>query len=281
MTGGAVPLSMVAEPGGVLRRARLAAGCSQLDLALRLGVSQRHLSFVERGRARPSRNLILAWMREAAAPPALTNAALNRAGYVSIDSGEAGPSPACAALRQVLDVHEPYPALVFGPDWVIIKANVAGQWLCRALMPEATGHLASTESGLDMIATLAHPDGLMARMRDPWVAGGALLDQLRNEEWAWPGLKPRTDAFEASLLARFGPRPPSVRRAAGEPCLNLVFDTPLGALSFFTIQSVFALPQDVTPASLRIELWFPADEATRAVMRARRGLRMPVGAAAL
>lgn len=271
---------MAVDLGGILRRARLDAGWSQLDLSLRLGVSQRHLSFVEGGRARPSRELIQSWMREAGAPASVANAALLRAGYASVEGAEAAPSPACAALRQVLEAHEPNPAFVFGPDWMMVRLNRAGQWLCREVMPDAVAHMESLESGIDMIGTVTHRGGLMARMRDPWIAGGALLDQLRNEQWAWPELKPRIDLFEASLVARFGPRPASHRRAAGEPCLNLVFDTALGVLSFFTIQSVFALPQDVTPASLRLELWFPADDATRAVLRARRALRLPAGAAA-
>ena len=107
---------------------------------------------------------------------------------------------------------------------------------------------------------------MLSRLRDPWVAGGALLDQLRSEQWARPTLQPRIDRYEASLVDRFGRRPDTAPRPASAPHLNMIFDTDAGTMSFFTIQCVFALPQDVTLASLRVELWFPADEATRSIM---------------
>ena len=256
--------------GELLRHTRVARGISQFDLALELGVSQRHVSFVESGRARPSRDLILSWTREVGAPLSLRNAALLQAGF-SPAYGQAGfddarMAPALAALTRMLDMHEPFTGLVFDVDWIIRMTNPSGQWLASILLPDALGRAPDASHGLDMIGALTHPGGLLSRMRDPWTGGGALLDQLRSEQWMRPELKPRIDVYEQSLVDRFGRRPASDQRPPSEPCLNLVFDTEVATLSFFTIQSVFALPQDVTLASLRVELWFPADDATRVAM---------------
>lgn len=263
------------NPGEILRHARLTRGIAQLELALRIGVSQRHVSFVEGGRASPSRDLILSWMREVGAPLSLRNAALARAGYApafpKTKLSDASMAPAMAALSSMLQGHEPFPGIVFDADWMMLELNEGGQWLCAILLPEFLATVADPRGGMDMIAALEHPGGLFSRMRDPQLAGSALLSQLRAEQWARPALKPRIERFETSLIERFGGCETSEARQPGEPYLNLVFDTELGVLSFFTIQSVFGLPQDVTLASLRTELWFPSDEATREVMRARAG----------
>lgn len=263
--------------GSLLRHTRSARRLSQLELALRMNVSQRHVSFVEGDRARPSREMILNWMREVGASLSIRNAALLLAGYTPVltetDPADARLAPARAALSRMLEAHEPLAGFVFDADWTMVELNGGGQWLCSMLMPEFWATLADTRGrGMDMIAGLTHPHGLLSRMREPCVAGTALLDQLRAEQWARPGLEPRADALEASLAERFGPHRGDDCRAPGEPYLNLVFDTGFGPLAFFTIQSVFALPQDVTLASMRIELWFPADDATRAVMTNRSGL---------
>jgi len=265
--------------GEVLRDARASIGASQLDMALRLGISQRHVSFVETGRSRPSRDLILNWMSEASAPVSIRNAALHSAGFAV--TGE-DPTPANdaigrtpAVVERVLAAHEPLPGMVFGADWRMVSLSPGGQWLFAMVMREFLAGVPDIARGWDMLAGLGHEGGLLSRMRDPWRVGGALLNQLRIEQWTRPALRPRIDRVEQALRRRYGADAREPLPEPHEPGLTLVFDTPVGVLSFFTVQSVFMLPQDVTPGSLRTGLWYAGDDATREIMRLKP--RPPAG----
>lgn len=108
-----------------LQRTRQARRVSQLELSLRLGVSQRHVSFVENGRARPSRDLLTRWLGELDAPLALRNAALLQAGFAPAFRASTLEDPdlaqARAALRQLLNAHDPMPALVLDAQWNLLQ----------------------------------------------------------------------------------------------------------------------------------------------------------------
>ncbi|WP_051011670.1 helix-turn-helix domain-containing protein [Nitratireductor pacificus] len=253
----------------LLRHTRKSSGLSQLELALELGVSQRHVSFLECGKALPSRDLLLAWMAKVEASLSICNAALLRVGYSrtgAFRQGTDDPSRTKTPLRDLLTAHHPFPGLVFDADWITVDINRGGRWLCSVLLPEFMATIEANNKGVDMIAALAHPGGLLSRMRNPELAGYSLLRQLQVEQWVHPSLKPRVDALAEALANRFGPLPPDQASDRIEPHLNLVFDTPYGVLSFLTVQSVHGLPQDITVASLRTELWVPTDQFTRDVM---------------
>jgi transcriptional regulator with XRE-family HTH domain len=258
---------------GNLRQMRASRGISQLELALRLGVSQRHVSFVELARAKPSRNLILSWARETGATVDERNAALVNAGYspavleFGVEHGQA--SLAFRALSDMLAAHDPFPGIIFDADWMMRAMNEAGRSLCGIVMPDFLAGLDRPPGEMDMIAAVSHPGGLLARVRNAAEAGFALLNQLRAEQLTRPALRPRVDSLESSLLERFGHEQAGHPRAAGEPHLQLIIDTQLGTLAFLLVQTVFGLPQNVTHASLRTELWFPGDEATRRIMTTR------------
>lgn len=257
----------------LLRSARKAACISQLELALRLGFSQRHISFVESGRARPSRDLIEMWLTETGAPPSARNAALLHAGFAQRLPRRAGANvdahPARAMLLRLLDVHDPYPAFLFSADWFILRANPGAEWLMRILMP---GYAAELPPGtpVDMLAACAHPDGMFSCMRDPRIPAFSLLAQVQIEAFANPALKPRADVLARLLHARFGPDPGGIDPAALIHA-NFNFDSPRGPLEFFRFQSVTDLPQDVTIAAIRAEVWLPANAATKRVMQQGAG----------
>jgi transcriptional regulator with XRE-family HTH domain len=258
----------------LLRNMRRAAGLSQLELALRVGMSQRHVSFVELGRARPSRDLILSWTRETGGSVEQRNAALLRAGY-SPSLQDLGPcqsrtSSELAALSGMLDAHEPYPGMVFDADWMICAMNQGGQWLCKLTMADFVADMDGPSTRMDMIAAATHPGGLLSTVRNAAEAGFALLAQLRAEELTRPALGSRIDEYERSLRQRFGCRT-AQGRAAGDPQLSIVMDTPFGALSFLLVQTIYGLPQNVTHASLRTELWFAVDGLTRRTMMTQAG----------
>lgn len=256
-----------------LRRMRTSCGISQMELALRLGISQRHVSFVELGRATPSKNLILSWVRETNASVDERNATLVSAGYspayIELGAQHMRDTPAFRALSDMLAAHEPFPGIVFDADWMIRAMSLGGQWLCSVGMPEFLATMNGPPAEMDMIAAVAHPGGLLSKVRNAREVGFALLKQLRAEAMTRPALRPRIDRLEISLNERFGSEPADYARAAGDPYLNLIVDSEFGTLSFLLVQTVFGLPQNVTHASLRTELWFPVDNATRRVMMTR------------
>ncbi|WP_075217759.1 helix-turn-helix domain-containing protein [Mongoliimonas terrestris] len=256
-----------------LQRARKASRISQLDLALRLGISQRHVSFVETGRSRPSRPLLLAWLQEIDCPLAIRNAALLQAGYApaygSGDPDDPAWRQAHAALAGLLDAHDPMPALVLDAGWTVVRFNRGGLWLATLLMP----FLADRPAGapLNMLDALAHPDGPVRSMTNLAEVGPALLAHLRQEAAALPALTPKVETFAALLKARLGPRPAGLGASPGHPpapVLTTRFATPVGELAFFSLFTTFGTPQDISLASLRLEHIFPADPATAAIVRA-------------
>ena len=253
-----------------LQRARKTRRISQLELALRMGVSQRHVSFVESGRAQPSRELLLAWLHELQAPLALRNVALQQAGFAPVYSGsELGAAvlaPAREALGRLLDAHDPLPAMVMDAAWNVLQMNRGAQWLATTLMP----WMAALPPGqpINMLDAMLHPEGMTRHITNLDEVAPALLAHLRDDASVVPELLARVEQFAEQLQARLGKRAlaPWPRQMA--PVLTTRFATPHGELAFFSMFSTFGTPQDITLASLRVEHVFAADKATRAVLDA-------------
>jgi transcriptional regulator with XRE-family HTH domain len=255
-----------------LQRTRKARRLSQLELSLQLGVSQRHVSFVETGRARPSRDLLLAWLGALNAPLALGNEALLQAGYApaysSATLSDSSLSEANDALERLLRAHDPMPALVLDADWNLLRMNRGGQWLAVTLLRRPAG--TSGQAPLNILDVLAHPEGPTRAMVNLAEVGPAFLAHLRHEAAAYPALKRRVDAYEALLKARLGEQAVHQAWAAPKaPLLTTRYATPHGELAFFSMFTTFGTPQDITLASLRVEHMFAADDATRAVLAAQ------------
>jgi transcriptional regulator with XRE-family HTH domain len=255
-----------------LQQARKARRLSQLELSLRVGVSQRHVSFVESGRARPSRELLLAWLQALDAPLVVRNAAMLQAGYAPAYSAAPLTDPALAqaneAMTRLLQAHDPMPALVIDAQWNLLHANQGGRWLAATLMPWAAQRPANTP--MNMLDLLAHPEGFTRQMVNLHEVGPALLAHLRDDASAQPALTPKVEAFAALLRTRLGA--PSLQAGwprAAAPVLTTRFATAHGELAFFSMFTTFGTPQDITLASLRVEHMFAADEATRAVVEAQ------------
>lgn len=264
---------MSIDLGNLLRHARGIKCTSQLELAFRLGVSQRHVSFVESGRARPSRDLLLAWLTEVDAPKPIRNAALLQAGF-SLSGTPDGRAEVThtitrAALVRMLQAHEPLPALAFDSDWRVVEHNAGCHWLSSVIMPGPWNER-TDRRGLNLLDAAMHPQGFFSRIRNFEVVAPAMLMQLKAETWSRPELIPKAEAFEAFLFDRFGTLPP-IEFEACQPNLDIEFETEWGCLSFLSIQSVFGLVQDVSPASYRLELWYPNDAATRDIVLAHSG----------
>jgi transcriptional regulator with XRE-family HTH domain len=256
----------------ILRGVRLARRMSQLELSMRVGVSQRHMSFVESGRSNPSRELLLAWLQELDAPLAVRNAAMIQAGYAPVFSAASLNDPSLAqaneAMSQLLQAHDPMPALLIDADWNLLRMNAGAGWLAVTLMPWIAHVPPGTPTNL--LDLLTRPDGFTRHMVNLDVVGPAVLAHLRAEAAGHPPLTPRVEAFADMLRGRLG----AERLHAGwapptAPVLTTRFATVHGELAFFSMFTTFGTPQDITLASLRVEHMFAADDATRAVIRSQ------------
>jgi transcriptional regulator with XRE-family HTH domain len=255
-----------------LQLARKARRISQLDLSLRLGVSQRHVSFVESGRAKPSRDLLVAWLRELEPPMVVFNQVMIEAGFAPVYGAkplsDPGMQQANHAIEAILDSHDPMPAFVIDEDWNLLRFNRGARWLAVTLMPWVESLIDSTPSNL--LDLLAHPEGFTKNMLNLCEVGPIALRHLRHEVTTRPGLATRVQAFEDLLKERCPDKtPPSDWSKPTAPILTTRYATPSGEIAFFSMFTTFGTPQDITLASLRIEHMFAADDATRVFIEAR------------
>jgi transcriptional regulator with XRE-family HTH domain len=256
----------------ILQNARKSRRISQLELALRIGVSQRHVSFVESGRAQPSRELLLSWLHELQAPLALRNVALLQAGYAPVyrgsDLSDAALSPAREALSRLLNAHDPMPAMVMDAHWNVLQMNRGAQWLAHTLMPWIAQ--LPQDQPFNLLDAMLHPEGMTRQMSNIEEVAPTLLAHLRDDASMVPELLSRVELLSVQLQQRIGknlaPLPFNAVPRQMAPVLTTRFSTAHGELAFFSTFTTFGTPQDITLASLRVEHLFAADEATRLVM---------------
>jgi transcriptional regulator with XRE-family HTH domain len=253
-----------------LQQARKVKRISQLELSLRMGVSQRHVSFVESGRAKPSRELLMSWLAELEAPLVLRNAAMLQAGFAPAYSEAALDDPvlmqAHNALVHLLETHDPMPALVIDANWRVVLLNKGAQWLTLTLVP-GLGETLGT-GPISLLDMLIHPEGLLSVLVNVEEAGSVFLAELRDDAVLNPKLAPQVELFAARLRERLGAKQLArVWPRGSTPMLTLRFASPFGELAFFRMFSTFGSPQDITLSSLRVEHMFAADEHTKAVLR--------------
>ncbi len=254
--------------GELIRDWRLRRRRSQLDLSIEVGVSTRHLSFVETGRSRPSPELVLAIAHHLEVPLRERNSLLLAAGYAprfsqrSLDDDEMAPMR--ASVQRLLDAHQPYPGVVIDRQWNVLLANDAAIALLAGVPPELMG------PPLNVYRASLHPDGLAARTLNftDWAA--YLVQQLRRSATI------TGDAALEALLAEVLAYPnvaqirPLLDLAAWDDPPLLVpfrFASPLGEVSLFTTLTTFGTPRDVTLDELAIELFYPADDRSDRLLR--------------
>jgi transcriptional regulator with XRE-family HTH domain len=256
--------------GRLLRDWRRRRRMSQLDLACEAQLSTRHLSFVESGRAAPSREMVLRLAEHLDVPLRERNALLVAAGYAPVyrerPLDDAALAPARQAVDLVLQGHEPYPALAVDRHWTLVAANAAVPPLLAGVAP------ALLAPPLNVLRLSLHPDGLAVRIvnlagwrmhvfqrlaRQIAASGDGGLVDLLAELRAYP--EPR-----GAIAAPDGQEP-----EYGGVVVPFKLATERGVLSFFTTTTLFGTPLDVTLEELAIESFFPADAATKAVLGGR------------
>ena len=270
------PPQPTTEPGfgRLLRQWRTQRGMSQLDLSVEAGVSSRHLSFVETGRAKASREMVLLLARVLDVPLRDRNDLLVAAGYAPMYRATALDAPAMAQVRRALDFilrqQEPYPAIVIDRHWNILKANDGTARLVELFLDRA----ATAELGLNAMRLMFHPRGFRPHIAN-WEAMAAALIQWLHRD----ALSGFADAETRRLLEELLVYPGVPRRwrtldldVSTAPFLAIEFRKGELELRYFSTLTSLGTPHDITLQELRIESFFPADEATEeAVRRLARG----------
>ncbi len=247
-----------ADFGALLRDWRARRRLSQLALALTAEVSPRHLSFLESGRAKPSRAMILRLAEALDAPLAERNAMLEAAGFArafpAAPLGDEALTPVRAALQRMLATHAPYPAMLIDRYWTLIEANQgAAAFFGDAATP-----------GVNVLDAMQNNPAVRARIEN-WAEAALAVAARIKAESRHAGGDARLEAMAAALTndpacAGADHLAPSPGQAAFP--LTLRFGD--AALSFFTVIASIGSPVDVTVTDLRVELFYPANAATEA-----------------
>jgi transcriptional regulator with XRE-family HTH domain len=239
-------------------------GKSQFDLALDAAISSRHLSFLETGRAEPSREMVSRLAEELNIPLRESNVLFESAGFsriyteLSLSDAEAGIAREAVSL--ILEHQEPYPAVVMDRYWNILQSNNAAQHFFSTLLADS-----ATEPPNNVLRLMFHPDwlkpyvtnwpavarGLLNRVRREAVCG--VFDQtsqeLLEEILAYPGMSDRDKS--------------PVYDAQFSPIVTVDWCKSDLRASFFSMVTTLGTPQDIALQEIRVECFFPTDEATK------------------
>ncbi|MCA1712725.1 MAG: helix-turn-helix transcriptional regulator [Actinobacteria bacterium] len=245
--------------GDLLRAWRVRRRLSQLDLACLADVSTRHLSYVETGRARPSRGFLLHLADHLDVPLRGRNDLLVAAGYAPVFGETALDEPEMASVRHALDLvlahHDPYPAIVVDRLWDLVLANDGA----ALLLEDVASELLSAP--VNVLRLSLHPGGFGSRIADFATFSGHLLGRLRRQV-AMTGDEHLAALYE-ELVTYSGVETVEPWTEHPGVVLPVRVHTSRGVLSFFTTLATFGTASDVTLAELAVEQFFPADEATR------------------
>ncbi|WP_422774356.1 helix-turn-helix domain-containing protein [Plantactinospora sp. WMMC1484] len=263
--------------GQLLRGWRERRRLSQLELAILAEISTRHLSFVETGRAMPSRDMVLRLAEQLDVPLRERNQLLLAAGYAPIyprtPLDSPGLAPVRTAVRQVLAAHQPYPAVAVDRAWCVVEANASiGLFTAGVAAPLLTPPINALRLAL-------HPAGMAARIVNLGEWRAHLLGRLRRQV-AQSGDSELADLYdELRAYPCDQPEPEVEIPGTGEVVVPLRIRDDGRELAFFGTVLTFGTPRDVTVAELSVESFFPLDEATAAEVAATAEREWRVGSA--
>ncbi len=251
--------------GERLRDWRQKRRLSQLDLACEAEISTRHLSFLETGRAAPSRDMVLRLAEGLGVPLRERNALLLAAGFAPVfperSLDDPGLEAAKVAIDALLEAHMPFPALAIDRRWTLLTHNASVGLLMDGVDPKLL------QGPVNVLRLSLHPDGVAPRIANLAELRGHILSRLRRE------LADTGDAGLADLIRELSAYPGGEahpRGGEGMIATPLRLMTPQGELSFLTTTMTFSGPLDVTVSELTIETFLPSDPATAAALHAMR-----------
>jgi len=256
--------------GGLLREWRQHRRLSQLELSLRSGISQRHISFLETGRSRPSRAMVIALADALSIPLRERNALLEcsgfRAAYGEGTLDDKSMALFREALQLALDHHEPYPALVLDGHWNLVLINQGALRFFRHFRDpfEALAAIGSPAT-YQMVRLCLRDEGYKPFIRNWTELVYSFLQRARQALLHNPGDQGLRELIE-EILAH--PDTPARWQAPDwttppSPAINMVLDDGRDTWSLFTMLAHFGAPQNVTIEELSVEFFYPADAATR------------------
>jgi transcriptional regulator with XRE-family HTH domain len=252
--------------GELLRQWRTRRRLSQLDLANLAEVSTRHLSFVETGRAAPSREMVLHLTEHLEVPLRERNRLLLAAGYAPVYRESTMDAPAMEAvrqtLRQVMVAHEPFPAAVADRHWNLVDANTAAAVFLDEVSPRLL------RPPVNVMRVSLHPDGMAPRIANFGQWRSHQLGRLRRQV-EFTGDDELADLYR-EVLDYPGPPPSDVDIGPADVVLPLRLHHQGRVLTFLSLVATFGAPLDVGVAELVIESFFPGDPATTRFLEEQR-----------
>jgi transcriptional regulator with XRE-family HTH domain len=254
--------------GDMLRGWRQARRMSQLDLALAADVSSRHVSFLETGRAEPSRAMALKLAAALEMPKAAANEALLAAGFAAaypvLAPNAADLAPVRRAITLTLKAHNPFPGIAVNRSWDVLEANDCARTLFAAL--------GAGPNMIEFLIVLGDLD-----LVENWEETALLALRRLRSEMAHFGGDERLTAYASRLAAH-----PRLKGADLFPTDNdqavipTVFRFGDTRLSVFSTIAAFGSVQEVAASEIKIELMYPADEPTETFFRAMPGAAAPL-----
>lgn len=257
--------------GPLVRRWRELRKRSQLELALEAGVSQRHLSFLESGRARPSRDMVLQLAEALEVPLRERNRLMHAAGYAPVFQQRPLQHDEMKAVREalslMLDHHAPYPAIVLNRQWDMLMCNAPVERFLALLGPPEDLWRRVDPSGRRNVMRMSfHPEGPRRHMLNWPQVACQLLARLHREVAADPAhesLRALLDEIGSTPGVPADWREPEYTQPMPPPIFPLVYRLGGQTLKTFSMLSAFGTPLDITAEELRVETFFPADDFTR------------------
>lgn len=263
--------------GQLLKGWRTTRKFSQLDLAVEADVSQRHLSFLESGRSKPSREMVLTLAEALDIPLRERNTLLTSAGYVALyrerDIEGEDMKPVRHALNLTLKHHEPFPAIVVNKDWDMLMMNQAAERMYSALGdPQTIWNKVDPTGARNVLRYTFHPDGLQPHIRNWEQVVTVMINRLQREV-ALEGGSGKLQALLDEVTAYPGMPDigATIWQAPPPPILPVEVEIGGMPLKTFTMISTFGTPQDITTDELRLETFFPADDFTENLFKQLAG----------
>ncbi len=252
----------------LLKSWRHSRGISQLELALRCDSSQKHISFLESGRSRPSRTMVFVVSEALEVPLRDRNEMLLAAGFAP-GYRESAPtdemlSAVNNALEQILNGNEPFPAMVFDRFHNVLRANL-GALNLQMFLYGVDSLEGLPEISSNLVKSLLHPDGYRKHIRNWEYVSAVMMRRLQAEAHAAGNPKEALDILEE--CAAYPGVPDNWRQLVPQdwqrPVLTVDIERDGVELSFLTTLTTLGTPFDITLQEIRLESFFPADDATR------------------
>jgi transcriptional regulator with XRE-family HTH domain len=264
--------SITATPigfGSLLRQWRNARRMSQQELAIESEVSTRHISYVENGKASPSREMVLILASALDLPLRERNSLLSTAGVAPVYRETNLSAPEMQPVRHAFDTilahHEPYPAIVLTRAWDVVNMNNAFMRLFAFFLEPPFDPIVSQ----NIMHSLFHPQGVRPYVANWEEVAGFLIDRLYRESIVELETSESRKLLDALLEYPGVPaRMHEVDLAvAPKVCITVNLEKDGTRLDLFSTLTTLGTPLDVTAQELRIESYFPANDVTREWLR--------------